>query len=120
MRAALRHDVKLVINQITDEVYGEVPCGAAPAVEGQVLRPTSPYAGSKAAQYYVGKSFHITYGLPVVSTFPANVFGPRQNPEKLIPKFVTNLFRGEKVPLMASTFFEREWLSSLVIPALHL
>lgn len=97
-----------IINQITDEVYGEKPDGAA--VEGDVFRPTSPYPCSKAAQYFVGKSFFNTYDLPIISTFPVNNFGPRQDREKLIPKFIWNLLHNQRVPLMASSHFERDWL----------
>lgn len=107
MRWAVKNHVR-VINQITDEVYGERP--DIPAQEGDLFYPTSPYPCSKMGQYYVGKSYWQTYNLPVISTFPVNCFGPRQAPEKIIPKFITHLLRGEKVPLMASTHFERDWL----------
>ena len=102
--------VEGIINQITDEFYGEIPNDHAPAVEGQAPHPTSPYPCSKVGQYFVGRAFATTYGLPVISTFPVNAYGPRQNVEKLIPKFTTNLLQGEKVPLMASSHFERDWI----------
>ena len=102
---------KCIINQITDEVYGEVEPGQHGAVEGQVFNPRPPYACSKAAQYFVGKSFSTTGKLPIISTFPVNNFGPRQAPEKIIPKFITMLLNNQKVPLMASTHFERDWLT---------
>jgi len=102
------YEVQVFINQITDEVYGAKPIDEAH--EGDVLRPTSPYPCSKAAQYYVGRSYYETWDMPVISTFPVNCYGPRQSPEKLIPKFVTKLLAGEKVPLMKSTYFQRDWL----------
>ncbi len=108
--ARLSNKVEVIINQITDEFYGEIPNGNPPAVEGQAPHPTSPYPCSKAGQYFVGRAFWNTYRLPVISTFPVNAYGPRQNIEKLIPKFITNLLRGEKVPLMASSHFERDWI----------
>ena len=107
MRWALKNNVK-VINQITDEVYGPKETGES--FEGDCLLPTSPYAASKAAQYLVGDSYYKTYGLPVISTFPANTYGPRQHLEKLIPKFITKLLAGEQVPLMKSSHFVRDWL----------
>ena len=110
LRSCREHSVKKVIVQLTDEVYGEVPPGAPWAKEGDIPKPTSPYPCSKTAQYYVGKSYFTTWGVPVVSTFPVNNFGPRQFKEKLIPKFIDNLLNGLKVPLMASTHFERDWL----------
>jgi dTDP-glucose 4,6-dehydratase len=108
LQAAHDFGVDRVINQITDEAYGEVPEGEA--FEGDQFHPTSPYPCSKVAQYWVGRSFHTTYGLPVISTFPVNNYGPRQHMEKLIPKFIGLLLRGEKVPLMKSTHFQRDWL----------
>lgn len=106
--AALEHGVDLIINQITDEAYGEKPEGEA--FEGDKFNPTSPYPCSKVAQYWVGRSYHTTYGLPVVSTFPVNCYGPRQYLEKLIPRFIYNLTHNRTVPLMTSTHFERDWL----------
>lgn len=93
----------------TDETYSERSLDN-PAIEGDSFKPTSPYACSKAAQYYVGRSFLKTYNLPIISTFPANCFGPRQHNEKLIPKFINKLLRGQTVPLMASVNFMRDWL----------
>lgn len=120
LRAALRAgNVEVVVNQITDEYYGEKPSGEAR--EGDPPMPTSPYPCSKTAQYFVGRSFWTTFSLPVISTFPVNCYGPRQWPEKLIPKFVTNLIKGQKIPLMASTHFERDWIPVIdTCRALHL
>jgi len=108
LEMALEYKVEIVINQITDEVYGEKPQGEA--LEGNQFYPTSPYPCSKASQYWVGKSSFTTYGLPVVSTFPVNCFGPYQDSSKLIPKFLYKLKIKEKLPLMESTHFERDWL----------
>jgi dTDP-glucose 4,6-dehydratase len=102
-------EVKKIINQVTDEVFGPKERGAS--LEGDRLLPTSPYASSKAAQYLVGKSYERTFQLPIVSTFPSNTYGPRQYPEKLIPKFINRLLKDEKVPLMKSSHFQRDWLA---------
>ena len=109
LRACREHKVKKVIVQITDEFYGEKPPGTA-ALEGDMPMPTSPYPCSKVGQYYVGRTYFQTYDLPVLFTFPVNCYGPRQHEEKLIPKFSTRLLQGKKVPLMASSHFERDWL----------
>ena len=111
MEAAYQYGkIKCFITQITDEVYGEVPEGTPAPKEGSKFDPNPFYAASKVAQYYVGKSYWKTHKLPVISTFPVNNYGPRQWPEKLIPKFVTLLLEGKKVPLMKSTHFQRDWL----------
>jgi dTDP-glucose 4,6-dehydratase len=108
LEACRAADVRRLVNVITDEVYGEVPQGESR--EGDPLRPRSPYAASKAAQYHLGMAYHATYGLPVISALPSNTYGPRQYPEKLIPRFVMRLARGQTVPLMASSHFTRDWL----------
>lgn len=109
LRWAHKRGAKKIVNQITDEVYG--PKEKGESFEGDPLRPTSPYAASKAAQYMVGRSYIETYGAPIIHTFPANTYGPRQYPEKLIPKFVSNLLNGGTVPLMKSSHFQRDWLA---------
>lgn len=98
---------EMVINVITDEVFGAtielVP-------ESHPFNPSSPYAASKVAQYYIGHSYYMSYKVPVVSTFPCNTYGPRQYPEKLIPKFTLRLLNNLKVPLMRTTTAERTWM----------
>lgn len=99
-----------IINQGTDELYGEVEIGKAAPAEGSPFRPNPIYANSKAAQYFVGRAFVKTHNLPIVSTFPVNNFGPRQNEEKLIPKFIKNALEDKKLPLMKSFNNQRDWL----------
>lgn len=105
---AVEKQVEVFVNQISDEVYG--PSVYKRAEYEYPFAPTSPYACSKAAQYYVGQSFRKTHHLPIVSTFPCNVFGPRQYKEKIVPKFINLLLGGHKVPLMKSVNFSREWM----------
>jgi dTDP-D-glucose 4,6-dehydratase len=93
----------------TDEVYGSIE-SPLEAYEGDVLNPTSPYAASKAAQFCVGQSYWKTFGLPVISTFPSNTFGPRQWPEKFIPRAALRILREEPIPLMKSSGNTRDWL----------
>src|SRR5262249_30219483 len=69
----------------TDEVYGSLDDATPPAGEGAPYAPNSPYAASKAAADHLVRSFHRTYGLPVLTTNCSNNYGPYQFPEKLIP-----------------------------------
>ncbi len=123
MLTETKQPVKMVLNQITDEVYGSIAIGHAQ--EGDKFAPTSPYACSKASQFYVGEAYRRTFGLPVASTFPSNTFGPGQWPEKLIPKFIMLLAHHLPVPLMKSTQNVRDWLAvedhaeALIQVALH-
>lgn len=102
-------NLTLFINQITDEVYGPIDEGLE-AFEDEPLNPTNPYAASKAGQYYAGLSFFRTFGVPVVSTFPTNTFGPRQQTTKFIPRAISRLLAKKTIPLMASVKNERDWI----------
>jgi dTDP-glucose 4,6-dehydratase len=93
----------------TDEVYGSLgPTGAF--TEETPLAPNSPYAASKAAADLLVRSYAHTYGLPAVVTRCSNNYGPYQFPEKLIPLFVTNLLRGEPVPVYGDGRQVRDWV----------
>lgn len=106
--AALRHQVGRFLHVSTDEVYGSVPEGAS--TEEDLLRPSSPYAASKAASDLIALSYATTHQLPVVVTRCSNNYGPYQHPEKLIPLFITRLLRGQPVPLYGDGHNVRDWL----------
>lgn len=100
LEAAKAHKIKRFIHVSTDEVYGEgESMETAPMIEDHVLEPTNPYAATKAAAEFLVKSYHRSFGLPVIITRGNNVYGPHQFPEKLIPKFVNQLARGRPVTL---------------------
>ncbi|MEU8483892.1 dTDP-glucose 4,6-dehydratase [Streptomyces sp. NPDC048641] len=106
--AARRHGVGRFMHVSTDEVYGSISAGSW--TESQPLAPNSPYAASKASSDLLVLSAHRTHGLDVVITRCSNNYGPYQNPEKVIPRFVTNLLRGRRVPLYGEGDNVREWL----------
>ena len=85
--------VKKFIHVSTDEVYGETEVKVN---ENTNLDPTNPYAASKTSAEYFVKTFHKCYGLPIIITRGNNVYGPRQYPEKLIPKFIHHVTRDEQ------------------------
>ncbi|HKP10226.1 MAG TPA: NAD-dependent epimerase/dehydratase family protein, partial [Gaiella sp.] len=81
----------------TDEVYGDLEAGGR-AVEGDPLRPSSPYSAAKAGGDLQVLAYVRTYGVRASITRGANTFGPNQYPEKLVPLFVTNALDGEALP----------------------
>jgi UDP-glucose 4,6-dehydratase len=83
----------------TDEVYGEVDNNHQGCNEKSLLNPTNPYAATKAAAEFLVKSYYHSFKLPIVITRGNNVYGPRQFPEKLIPRFITKLLNNEKCPI---------------------
>ncbi|NSC23711.1 dTDP-glucose 4,6-dehydratase [Streptomyces albus subsp. chlorinus] len=106
--AALRHKGRKFVHVSTDEVYGPLPEGTA--TEEFPLRPSVPYAASKASSDLVALSYWQTFGVPVCVTRSSNNYGPYQHPEKIIPLFLTRLQRGEPVTLHGRGEHVRNWL----------
>ena len=96
----------------TDEVYGDLPLGRSDVsfAEDAPLRPSSPYAASKASADLLALAYHRTYGLDVVITRSSNNYGPFQGPEKLIPKMITRALTGETLPVYGRGEQVRDWL----------
>lgn len=92
----------------TDEVYGSITHGSWS--EDDPLRPSSPYAASKAGSDLMALAYHRTHGVPVIVTRSSNTYGPYQFPEKILPLFVTNLIDGATVPLYGDGANVRDWL----------
>ncbi len=93
----------------TDEVYGDLPPGAA-STEDDPLRPSSPYSASKAGGDLQVLAYVRTYRVNASITRGANTYGPYQHPEKLVPLFVTNALDGEPLPVYGDGRQRREWL----------
>jgi dTDP-glucose 4,6-dehydratase len=92
----------------TDEVYGDVPHGAS--TEDDAFAPRSPYAASKAGGELLVRAYHVTYGLPVLTTRGSNTFGPYHYPEKLIPLMITNALDDQPLPVYGDGRQRRDWL----------
>lgn len=107
---ALNAKVKRFHHISTDEVYGSLSSTDAPFTESTPYAPRTPYSASKAGSDHLVRAYSETYGLPVTITNCANNYGPYHDPEKLIPRFITNLLEDKKVPLMGKGDNIREWL----------
>ena len=92
----------------SSEVYGTAEY--APMDERHPLEPRSPYAATKAGADRLAYSYRVTYGLPIVIVRPFNNYGPRQHPEKLVPRFVTQALSGEALTVHGDGHASRDWL----------
>jgi dTDP-glucose 4,6-dehydratase len=97
LEAARLNKIKKFVHVSTDEVYGDIEDGSFD--ENSMLSPNNPYSASKAGAEMIARSYHKTYSMPITIVRGNNVFGPHQYPEKIIPKFITLLLQGKKVPL---------------------
>lgn len=98
------------VNVSTDEVYGSFHAGQKPATEDTRFAPSSPYSGSKAAAHMLLAPFVTTYGLPILTVFMCNCYGPMQFPEKLIPVTILNALQGKEVRIYGDGKQERMWI----------
>ena len=99
---------KKMIHISTDEVYGSFDLGSAK--EETRLNPSSPYAASKASAELLIQSYVTTYGCDVIITRCTNNYGPKQFPEKLIPKTIILALNDKKIPVYGTGKNIRDWI----------
>src|SRR6056300_874401 len=92
----------------TDEVYGDILYGRTS--ESYPYKPSSPYAASKAASDHLVNSYVRTFNLPAIVTNCSNNYGPKQHPEKLIPKLIYNIINNNPLPIYGKGTNSREWI----------
>jgi len=100
-------NIKL-IHISTDEVFGDVLKGRSK--ETNSYNPSSPYAASKASSDHLVSSYIRTYKIPAIITNCSNNYGPKQHPEKLIPKLIYNILNNRKLPIYGKGKNSREWI----------
>lgn len=102
--------LKRFVHISTDEVYGEVAADHPGCTEASLLNPTNPYAASKAAAEFFVRSYNHSYGLPTIITRGNNVYGPRQYPEKVVPRFIQQVLKGERMTIQGMGLATRNFI----------
>ena len=92
----------------TDEVYGDILRGRSH--ENYPYKPSSPYAASKASSDHLVYSYVRTFKIPAIVTNCSNNYGPKQHPEKLIPKLIYNILNNKNLPIYGNGKNSREWI----------
>lgn len=105
---SIRKFEKKLLQVSTDEVFGSLDVGSADEISR--LNPSSPYASSKASAELLVNSYFITYGCDVSISRCTNNFGPRQFPEKLIPKTIIRASMDKKIPIYGNGKNIRDWI----------
>ena len=101
MQACREAGVGRVVHTSTSEVYGTARY--VPINEQHPLQGQSPYSASKIGADKMAESFHLSFGLPVVTVRPFNTFGPRQSARAVIPTIITQCLAGQAVKLGSLT-----------------
>ena len=99
-----------LIHVSTDEVYGDIVNKFQRADENFPYKPSSPYAASKASADHLVRSYVRTYKFPAIISNCSNNYGPRQFPEKLIPKLIFNILNNKSLPIYGKGLNSREWI----------
>lgn len=111
MEAARKYGVEKLIQISTDEVYGDVEEGFSK--ETDPVSPNSPYSATKTGGELLARAYWRTYEVPVVITRGSNTYGPYQQPEKLVPLFVSNAIDDKPLPVYGDGMQIRDWLHVL-------
>lgn len=109
LQAAKEFHIERYLQISTDEVYGSLG-ETGYFTEETPLAPNSPYSASKASADMLVRAYHETYKMPTLITRCSNNYGPYQYPEKLIPFFISKLFKDEKVPVYGDGMNVRDWI----------
>ena len=104
-----KRKIKL-IHVSTDEVYGDIVNKNLRADENFQYKPSSPYSASKASSDHLVMSYVRTYNLPAIISNCSNNYGPKQFPEKLIPKIIFSILNGLPIPIYGKGQNSREWI----------
>ena len=105
---AIKKYKKTLIQISTDEVFGSLKYKTA--IENFPYNPSSPYASTKASSELLVKSYVATFGCKAIITRCTNNFGPRQSPEKLIPKIILLANKNKKIPIFGNGKNIRDWI----------
>jgi dTDP-glucose 4,6-dehydratase len=108
--ACVRHGVHLH-HVSTDEVFGDLPLdGTDRFTVDTPYAPSSVYSASKAAADHLVRAFVRSHGLSATISNCSNNYGPRQHPEKFLPRQITGLIEGETPRLYGAGDNVRDWI----------
>ena len=105
---AWEYDYPVFFQISTDEVFGDIETGFFK--EHEVHTPSNPYSTTKSSAEQLVVSWGRTYGIPFLISRTTNNYGPRQHREKLIPRAITDILKGEKIPIHGGGSYVRNWI----------
>lgn len=106
--SAQKFSLPMFVQISTDEVFGDIENGFFK--EDDRHKASNPYSATKSAAEQIVFAWSRTYDMPFLMTRSTNNYGPRQHEEKLIPRTITKILRGERVPIHGNGSYVRNWL----------
>lgn len=100
LEAVRRLEIPRMVHTSTSETYGTAR--TVPISENHPIQAQSPYAASKVAADKLAESYHLSFGVPVVTLRPFNTYGPRQSARAVIPTVVSQIAAGAEEILLGS------------------
>ena len=110
LSSSVKVDVQKFHHVSTDEVYGSLDFDNSLFTEETPYDPRNPYSATKASAEHMVKTWNNTYGLPYLITSSSNNYGPKQHPEKLIPKIINNALNDKVTNMYGGGHQIRDWL----------
>ena len=108
---AVRRHGKRLHHISTDEVYGDLELDDPTRfTETTPLNPSSPYSASKASADLLVRAWVRSFGLEATISNCSNNYGPRQHPEKFIPRQITGILDGVRPKLYGEGRNVRDWI----------
>ena len=104
------NNLRLFMHMSTDEVYGSVADHEPARDEDSLFKPSNPYAASKAAAEMICHAYKHSFNLPIIVVRCNNAISKYQHEEKLIPRIITSLIRGEKIPIHGNGSSKRTFI----------
>ena len=101
LSAALEADIERFVHTSTSEVYGSAL--TVPIDEQHPLQGQSPYSASKIGADKIVESYYASFGLPVTTIRPFNIYGPRQSARAVIPTIIAQALSGSEIRLGSPT-----------------
>ena len=111
LEACKRNKIRKIIHVSTDEVYGENV--DSKFLETDPLNPTNPYSATKAAAEMIVQGYYRSFKLPIVVVRANNIYGIRQYPEKIIPKFINRALNDLPLEIQGDGSHKRHYLSAI-------
>jgi dTDP-glucose 4,6-dehydratase len=111
VKASVKYGVKKFVMVSTDEIYGSLQNENDPLwAEDSPPNPRNPYSASKLSAEYIVRAAGNSFGLNYCITRSSNNYGPRQTPDKFIPKIIKCIINETKMPVYGQGLQMRDWL----------